>query len=818
MHPRVYFSPQDIEAIRAKVALGDKAPMAFRKFWALESKLHSAFYALVVQDETLGKELAQKLAAKAAEMEPKVDNILRRPGLEKVNLWALNGTLGGEKSPDLEGANIAQLFSYDYLFQWLTPEARAQIRRIIVKMTAGKSCNFMEVPDHFMINNHLSFGMGEMIPPMLLIEGEEGWNQKTFDLAAHKLRALLTYYFAPSGMCYETIKGWLNTPVLLAVARRQHDLLKHDHLLAKMRYQFQAARWQDGGWKIREEMRNSAVHVNFMMHYFYPNDPMIDFLYKASMATHHLDDDTPPKELPMVGCDYAVMCLFADSGMADSKGKPYSCEDQARLDALKGALTWQCPQRGNLEARNSWRKDDLHLSVFGKQDFIYNGHEGPEQGRFLLWKDGVNWAADLSMLFVKETSAQNMVTVDGKGAVWPPASNHWLGVVDAPESVAASLDYKDSFSFQKVAQVHAFNSPEGATARFKGADEGNFVYSRDLQLPFHEVVVKFHDGFAHTDYGTWNGETRVTEYYRDWNPMREAFRTVCLARGKNPYVLFMDDLDKDGEKHLYEWNMTLPGDIELLSSKLVRAAGSSAEPTMVDLLFGKIDTSRKAGVLYSGIPELNYQPKKGDPVLLVRVLQRNTEYAVPMPRFERNLSYNKVVVPAVTVSPEFRILLYPHKQGDPLPVAEWDQTGSELKVEFPGQKDVFRFDKTDGGRTVFVQERDGKAVNSSGAKPARPVLAVREREFDAYSARYTRYENRIPEYLVDVGVVPDAAHGRGNPLHPRRLRADAGIAALRYSAANPGRGEAARKDLCEDMAVWTECKRDGGRGFPVRHP
>ena len=53
--------------IRKKVELGDKAPIAFRKLWELEKNSKSAFYALVVQDAVLGKELAAKLAAKTTE-------------------------------------------------------------------------------------------------------------------------------------------------------------------------------------------------------------------------------------------------------------------------------------------------------------------------------------------------------------------------------------------------------------------------------------------------------------------------------------------------------------------------------------------------------------------------------------------------------------------------------------------------------------------------------------------------------------------------------------------------------------------------------
>lgn len=756
IHPRVFMSPSDIDAIRAKVALGDQAPIAFRKLWEVETKKKSAFYALVAKDEKLGRELAAALTAKAAEVEPMVDRVLKRPGLEKDNLWALSGTLGGEKSPDAEVTNLGTWMAYDYLYQWLEPAAREQIRRIIAKMTRGRSSNFLEIPDHWMINNHLSFGMGEFIPAQLLIEGEEGFDAQVFARSAHKARCLLTYYFAPSGMCYETIKGWLNTPVFLAVGRREHDLLKHGHLLAKMRYQLQAARWEiaqpsglpseakmydpanaDARWRIREEMRNSAFHVNFLMHWLYPQDPAIDFLYKASLQTHHLDDATPARDIATVGCSSDVLLLLADAGMVDAAGKPYSCEDQARLDALKAPTTWSCPQRGYLEFHNSWRKDDLHLSVFGKQDFIYNGHEGPEQGRFLLWKDGINWAADVSMLFNKTAALQHMVTVDGKGAIWPPASSTWLGVVDAPLAATAVVDYKDSFSFQKVAQVPPFNAPQVATARFKGWDEGNFLFSRDQQLPFHDVVVKFHDGYAHTDYGTWNGETRVTEQYRDYNPMEQAFRTVHAVRGERPYVLFLDDLRKDGGQHLYEWNMTLPGDVELLSST---PSG--------DLVFGRIDTPRTARTMFSYQPELNYQPKKGDPLLLIRVLNRSGD-GMPTPHYERFEGWTKVTIPSVAVEPEFRVLLYPHRSGDPLPVTEWNERRTSLSVAFPKQVDTYHFGRTDGARAVLAQERDGKRVTTSGAGPARPVFAVRGTTFDAYAHRYTRSAGAVPRYLVD---------------------------------------------------------------------
>jgi hypothetical protein len=342
------------------------------------------------------------------------------------------------------------------------------------------------------------------------------------------------------------------------------------------------------------------------------------------------------------------------------------------------------------------------------------------------------------MLFNKTTGMQHMVTVDGKGAVWPPVTSTWLGVVNQPLAATAVLDYRDGFSWRKVAQVPPFNAPQVATARFKGWDEGNFLFTRDQQLPFHDVVVKFNDGYSHTDYGTWNGENRVSEHYRPYNPMETAFRTVHAVRGAYPYVLFCDDLRKDGREHLYEWNMTLPGDIELLKST-----------NTGDLIFGRYDTPRAAKTMFSYQPELSYQPKKGDPLLLIRVLNRNGEATMPTPHYERFEGWSKVSIPTIAVEPDFRILVYPHRSGDPLPVTEWNEGRTRLAVTFPKQQDAYRFARTDGGRTVLAQERDGKPVTASGVGPARPVFSVRGTTVDTYAKRYQRDADAPARFLAD---------------------------------------------------------------------
>ena len=766
VHPRVLVTPSDVEKIRSRLALGDRAPLEFRVLWERIKKSQSAFSALVTRDDALGKSLARELALKAASLEAKLDRLDQQP--DHDNLWAAerSSLASGNPSPPTE---IWSLIDYDYLHDWMTPAEREQIRRVVARLTAHRISNFMSVPDHFMINNHLGFGM-EFIRLQLLIEGEKGFDPAVFHLASGKARAMLDWYLSDEGMCYESIKGWLNTSAFVSVGLRERDLLRHSHLRAKMRF-FQAAlRWEDGAWQIRDEMRASAFHVIWMMHYYYPENPGYDLLYSASLSTHDFLRDTKARWPNPVGICDELLLLYATGVARGADGKVRDWTDQARIDSLKFPITWQDPVRGYVDTRNSWRKDDLHLGFTCKQDFFYGGHEGSECNRLTLWHGGVNWIRDLNMLAVKATFLQNMLTVDGKGLSWPPCPGVWLGTRETPEGLIAVGDGKIGYSYSKVMQVHPLDAPSAKLPYYAPFAEKNYDLTRDLQIAFHPGTVKYNDGYAHTDYGAWSGETRMVESYRTNNLMEQAYRTVYLARGTNPYVLVVDDARKDGLKHLFEWNISLPEDVELLDAKTPEVAFQSVEPMPGregDLLLTRPNTPRDPATGKLLV-------KNGDPLFLVRVLWRNSPYGFPIPRLERfNGSpekpfgrFSHLTIPAFSESPEFRILLYPHRQGDPLPVTQWNRDRTELTVQIKEQKDVYRFAQADGGRTVFSLSRNDRPVIDSGAPPARPVLLVHGRTWDINDQRTTRIENQVPEYHFG----PSLSFGFVRPPAPAQIR------------------------------------------------
>ena len=755
VHPRVLMNPSDLDQIRAKVALTDKGPAEFRALWEREKRAKSAFYALVAEDDALGKQLAANLVAKIRSLEPKLDSIDRRP--DRDNIWDVEKSIAASSDPD-PPSEIWSLLDYDYLHRWMSREERESARRVIERLTKDRISNFMSMPDHQMINNHQGFGM-EYIRLMLLIEGEKGFDRRVYDLAAKKTRAVLDWYLSEQGMCYESIKGWLNTSALVAIGRRERDLLKHSHLRAKMDFFRQALRWENGEWHIRDEMRASAFHVIWLMHYLHPKDRADDLLYSASLTTHPFLTDPNAKWPGPVGISPELLLLFAGNAMTGSDGKPLDWNDQRNIDALNTPITWKDDVRGYVETRNSWRKEDLHLGFTCKQDFFYGGHEASENNRFILWKDGVNWVRDSNMLAVKATFLQNMLTIDGKGLSYPPAPGVWLGVEETPGGLAAAGDGRIGYSFAKVMQVHPLDFPSLQLPYYAPFAEGNYDQSRDMQVAFHPGTVAWADGYAHTDYGPWSGETRLVESYRNANPVEQAYRTVFLARGEHPYVLVIDDARKDGGKHLFEWNITLPENVELMDAKTPAVAFQSPEPQPGredDLLITRPDATRDAK---TGKPIV----AKGDPLFLVRSLWRNSPYGFPVPKLshfngspEKPFNnFSQLSIPALSESPEFRVLLYPHRQGDPVPETAWNDDRSELTVKIKGRTDLYRFGKTDGGRTVFSMTRNGDPVFTTDALPARPELDVHRVRFNADDRRNTRFEKQIPEYRFAETITAD---------------------------------------------------------------
>ena len=750
VHPRVYLTPETADEIRRKMALGDMAPPAFKNMWSRFSKTqaNTPLYAYLTQDDELGNTLADAFVQDFPALENTIAAFEHYSDSKDFN--SVQKTMVAHGDPALS-TGVLRLLAYDYLYPWLSENERTQARRLIAKVTHDRITNFMTVPDHWMINNHQGFGMVYMAL-LLQIEGEEGFNQEVYNLGVSKIRAMLDYYLTDTGMCYETIKGWLPLGDWMPVLRRHPKLLDHSHLHAKMDFYLKWLRFQGEGWLLRNEMRDSTFHVVWMMHYLYPEVANYEFLYSATFSSFNILQDPTSRWSNPVGTNWENLLLTAQDVSEVDFTKPGVVAKLENANKTTNETFWADPTRGYMAARNSWEPGDLYVDFAGKQDLVYGGHEGAEQGRWAMWSDGINWTYNTDLLFNKEATVQNMISIDGKSLKWPPVSSVWLGAGGNEDAAWAAVDYKDGYSFVKQ-QRHPLNSPALLDTNWRAWGRNMLKFNRDQQMQYHDSGVEYHDGYAHTDYGAWNNEQRLLEDYRPYNTVEKAYRTLIMAKGTYPYMITLDDVKKDDEKRSYLWNMALPFGMTQVATKNTAFTREKEPHDYVDILVASDETKKDHNRKADWVPPY-HRVAPNEAVCLVRVFNQITSGQYPTAGVRRSNNHTILEVPGLATEGDFKVLIYPHKQGEPTPKSTWNKEKTTYTVEFPGQKDVWHFDTSDGGRTVFALERNGAIVQHANTAPPRPLVRVNGVDFDPAAKRYRQDADEVPKHVFinDVQV------------------------------------------------------------------
>jgi len=167
-----------------------------------------------------------------------------------------------------------------------------------------------------------------------------------------------------------------------------------------------------------------------------------------------------------------------------------------------------------------------------------------------------------------------------------------------------------------------------------------------------------------------------------------------------------EDYDNVGAKtHSYIWGMALPDDVVLGSAKVNSTEANTSEADVILNESAKPDPK-------SSMP--SDKPRH----LLVRVLNAAKlsdksvfvgKLSVPNPP-QRNMEVNKLHIISQSVSPDFKMLLFPYKSGESLPTTTWNADRAAVTIAWPDQTDVVTFANGEDGRTHLKIERDGKEL------------------------------------------------------------------------------------------------------------
>jgi hypothetical protein len=797
-----------------------------------------ALLALLTDDQELGRRAAKAAVELANFLEPRIDILNTHPdaaafkaasydfvrtGLKFGPFTYIEAYYAGGKqrieelveehgvelahTGDHTGAYYALGWAYDYAYDFMTPEERDICRRVISKSTYGKYDTGMSIPGQMYINNHMSSG-ANWIPLALAIEGEEGYDERLLPIAIWSLKNKLSYDLSSDGITYENTKGYIPMLPVLACARRQgagdaENLLRHSHLLSRAHSNVQHARRlynryigrhrHREGTESTDKLTNgldeprfwrasggsgSGGHLEFwyVLKHFYPDDPMIDFVYNAKNSDYNAEI-YEGKEGERYGgrLHYSWFNLPALCMMTAAHDTDYNKQDElTQFAELPGF--WFDSERGMVAMRNGWDKDAMLVHMENRIDQYYSGHETPQHGDFQVWADGIPWSPNLGAY--RDTSYRAMATVDGLAGVYCPVSGDWMTAHNTPQAATSVGEMTTAYQWRKGSKLMHLDHPGLKQAPLKLGHFSEAAYSQDrfTELPYLPEIKEHYDGFAHLDYGPWHGETRGPERYIKWNePMEFVFRTIHFARstgsgqarGGKPYLLVFDDLKKDGKEHQYDWRMPVIGDSYVYSlnpapqNRHLELNTEGAIGTDIVLALAD-DLQRTHGSVWGGVyPKMKPRPKTGDPMLLVRVLWRNSNYPFPIPNVQRYWDYNMISIPAYSVNPEYKVLIFPHRFGDAMPITHWSDDLGELTIKVGGVTDVYTFEKTDRERTVFAMQRNGELITTSDARPPKPVL-IEEGE---WTVDQNRPEWRQPRSILDSRMVRFAGTRPGAVIH-----------------------------------------------------
>ena len=745
VHPRILFSPEDLPRIREQInksanASGKLSQLrkrvekdlagpdnwgnevyaamvagdleAFAAIWKdprnpqkngppgsgghsfLSALKDKAFLALIDDDAESGKKVAAAVATYAEFLQPRVEEAAEMPGGE--HFWlSVRGVLG-------DSSTIG--FMYDFAQPFMTPGQAETTRKLIATAIKDRYGLGMDLPPHWINWNFI--GMGLHYPLIALaIEGEPGFDPRIYERGCDVAQNYVLYSNSANGvgkegMGYHTA-GMTHTAIMmLAMANRGDNIFT----LERWRHLFDtwciyAMQPYGGEWQSSGDLGTFPPDPSLVdtARFLFPGDERIAFVAQ-NLSTRRMD-----KQM--------ILNFLCPGDLS---------EDFQGLDAADFDLpeTLFDEERGMLYARTGWGTDDLSLQVTCRSDTTFASHDHADRGAFYFSSHGQAWA--VSSMRMTEPKYLNQITIDGRGQGYFAPPGKWIEQSDTPAATIAVVDtdYCYDWQWQKTSFMSTDEQLEKEPWLEFVRGPRDLLFSRFPREQWERdpspAVKKYYDGYLAGNPRMWGEEdswvVRAPHY-----PVEKSFRTIRMAKGKHPYLLICDDIKKDDAEHLYQWRMRIPN--------MVEPYDMGWHEALLGAITDRRDTSHSVQLTHnkSGRP----LPRKGQPMLLVRVLQANQP---DIPKYQDNLTVEtlqfvkfddtfqypgremglgkRLVIPSRSVEPEYKILLFPHRYGDPLPVTALSGDGKTLTVEWDDQKDVYQVSVDESGRTHLKLDQE----------------------------------------------------------------------------------------------------------------
>jgi len=603
-------------------------------------------------------------------------------------------------------------FTYDLLYNAMSQSRQDLVRKAIAEAIKDRISHGLGWGELKQFSNHSPLH-GKMGLIALCIEGEEGYQKKTYDMWVRLLRDWITKAISKKGVNHEdgyiyyALRG--GAPMMLAAQRRGEKLFNIPNYRNMFRWQ---AHWEPVNLSGRELGGYQTFHV--INKYMYPNDPLVNSFWARRVGRDYDENMAWQSMFDTVafGTDY--------DGDYDVVSSP------ANLD-LKNMI--HDPRRGVMIARNGWKEDDLQFRFSARPDNMFVGHAAADSGSFNLNAFGRNWVFNSNGDKTASFSSKDfsLVHIDGKGEGMKPPTVRTLDVADSDAAARISVDL--TYAYNWVWHYYWIESA------LKGLPQAPWMLEKqnpyDLGWPKEEdwMPTQIHDQPEMGFIGIWQYKKRINE-------VAGVFRTAIMARGENPYVLIVDDVKKDDQPHLYEWYLQTAPDITIATmkhqdiylkpedEKKVITFAPVGSPRMLVRTLGPWENFPKTQPMAYERANWHTDARMEDHMYGPKGNRSRGQYDVQMGR--------RLVIPYCGVEGNFVVLLFPYRTamqptskdreervelgkawhdnpaGATMPETSWNADRTELIVKLGDQTDVFTFKQLPTGQRQVTMTRNGK--------------------------------------------------------------------------------------------------------------
>ncbi len=679
----------------------NSSPGHYQPYFIYELTLLS-FQNLVLNNENEGKKVATAFYNYTKIIKAKLEEtVAKSPWPEDV--WR-----SGAKEV-MDNQFIA--YSYDFTYPFLTEQQRGFVRELLASYTKNKITFSMRLPPHFRNWNWINVSQSLALN-VLAIEGEKGFDARVYKRCVDVMQSYMDYGISSKGSSkeavgYTSFGFYWGCPAMIAMARRGDNLMIHPHFKEMKNWYVHSLQPYGKSWMSHGDGGDASMSVEkmMMMKYFYPNDKVIDYLWQNRMY-----EEGEKTLLQKMNILIPLICAIDPDKDANGKLVDYDYGNKLQLSD-----TFFDIERGSLNTRSGWGKNAAFLEFECRTDGVAPSHEHADRGNFTFTALGRPWTMD--GFRGVETKYHNGILINGKGQGFFPTPGKWIKTIDKPEATFGTCDIKYSYDWLWP-KMFEYNTKPGDsilnTARYNGFTNSVDKFQKLYQNSVFEKdpsphVVDFYKDFEKGNPKMWDEDTWPVRI--PYNPIQYAYRSAGLIKGTHPYVLIVDDIQKDKTENLYEWMLQLPWDLSAISI------------SEDEIVLGT--SSKDNGYSTRDRPE-SRKVVKGEPLLLVKIigrklpeqLQFDANPGIRVETFEKvNTQYGRdrsfgldkrLVIPSLSVSPDFKIILYPYYAGDKLPT--FTMKNNVLTVEGIAEKDLFQFEKTPENLTLIKMMRNGKQV------------------------------------------------------------------------------------------------------------